>query len=462
MNSHLLAPVLLAFALATPAAAQTDINIAFPAPVWDMEVDLPRQQIYVSMPTRNSVAIVSMQTYQIVNEVLVGANPRGIDLSIDGTRLFAALNQSGSVSVLDLTTLQHTEILVATQLGSSLAFDVIEGKPNRLYVSANPNSGGFAYIVQIKLDQGNFASRVASDRIIRADPVFEDTPNHQYLHIGEGFSPNSLYKLDLQQDTAPIILEDQHGTVGGTNRIQLNPDGSLLYLNGGQVVRTSDYTQAALLGPEVPQFNDDPTRVYMAKTNGILDIYSTSTFLQIGSINLNCSFSIDLREFAALPGSGGYLLLGDSKLCGRVQLDCDASIASYCPANPNSVGPGANLVGSGTPSVALNNVMLDGNGFPPNVMSVIIFGAESAQLPFGGGYLCISPYAPGLLRLGGAFLTTPSGTLHRHLDFTQPPLLGGPITPFSTWYFQVLYRDATLDGTTVFNTSNALEVSFCP
>ena len=142
------------------------------------------------------------------------------------------------------------------RLGHSTTWDVVEAKPNRLFVSANPSSSGFAWIVMVKLDEGNQASRVASNRIIRAGPVLAVGPDKKFLHVGEGFSPASVYKLDIEQETAPIVLEDVHGSIvfGGTKHLEVSPDGSRLYLSSGQVLRTETLTGAGFIGSGVSQF----------------------------------------------------------------------------------------------------------------------------------------------------------------------------------------------------------------
>ena len=74
----------------------------------------------------------------------------------------AARQLGAMVAVLDPDTWSQSEILLSAELDSALTYDVVEATPDRLYVSANPSSGGFAYIVQVALDQGNAAKRVAS------------------------------------------------------------------------------------------------------------------------------------------------------------------------------------------------------------------------------------------------------------------------------------------------------------
>ncbi|HEY5907367.1 MAG TPA: hypothetical protein VIZ31_04945, partial [Vicinamibacteria bacterium] len=131
----------------TQAAAQGEILIPLDAAGFDMEFDQPRQRLYVSIPTRNEVVILSSTNGQVVNrvrideealrqtpggdaDVLVGTRPHGLDISLDGSLLLVALNQASSVVYVDLETLALTQVVIGTQLGHATTWDVIEGKPN--------------------------------------------------------------------------------------------------------------------------------------------------------------------------------------------------------------------------------------------------------------------------------------------------------------------------------------------
>lgn len=140
--------------------------------------------LYVSVPSLGEIVAIST-----VDRIVVGSQPRGIDLSSDGTELFAALNGAGSVAVVDLATDVITRINIGDELDDPRTWDVVEGQPDRLFVSSNPGSNGFAYIVEVLRDSGNAAQRVASNRIIRAAPVFAVEAAERFLYVGEGFSP---------------------------------------------------------------------------------------------------------------------------------------------------------------------------------------------------------------------------------------------------------------------------------
>lgn len=314
--------------MASPRRAfgQTDVVIELGGIGADMAFDEAREMLYVTVPSLNAVLFISTRTLTIVNTVVVGSGPQGLDLSIDGSKLFVALSQAGSVVILQIDTLATTEVVVADVVGNSRIFDVVEGKQDRVFVSANPGSGGFAWIGVIKLDQGNATARVASNSIIRCNPTFEASPDHQFLYVGECFSPNSLDKLDLTQESAPIVLSAPFASVSGTTVMETNPDGSRLYLGSGQVLRTGSLIPAGQVGGGVHQFGDDPSSVFVASTPNVLKTFNTTTFLEESATTMPCSFS-RISRLIVLPASAGWFVLGDDLVCGRLlgPRDCNGN-----------------------------------------------------------------------------------------------------------------------------------------
>jgi len=288
----------------------------------DFAYDAARSLVYVSIPTRNELAVVSTVSGEVVDRVFIGARPLGITLSKDGNSVFAALNQAAAVGVYDTRTGSVSEIVVGDGLGNSLANDVAEPSPGRLFVSASPSSGGFARIAQVDLGGDGAVTTVASNRIIRANPTFLESPAGDVLYVGEAFSPNSLYALDLTQETAPIILEDDHGTVSGTTgQTSISPDGSRIFLNGGQVLRADSFLQAGRTGPGLPAVSPDGQTVYAAESGVLIQAYSTQTFLESGSVELpstldgsSFSFATKFGVFDIAGEQDGFILLRGSEL----------------------------------------------------------------------------------------------------------------------------------------------------
>jgi hypothetical protein len=169
------------------------------------------------------------------------------------------LNQSTGIARVDLSDWSSTQV-VLSELGSSRSWDVIEISPGVVLVSANPGNGGLAWIVRYNFDTAT-EERVASERIIRAGPRFAmDGGDHVY--IGEGFSPNSLYQLDLASPLLDIVAEDDHGSVGGTQSLAVSADGSFVVVGSGQKLDATTLVPIGSFEAGVPLFSDDGSVLY--------------------------------------------------------------------------------------------------------------------------------------------------------------------------------------------------------
>ena len=278
--------------------------------------DSVRRQLYVSLPGANEVDVLSMSTLQITNRVLLGGQrPEGMSLSLDGSKLYVALNQGGSVGVIDLSSLTTSFIDVSVQLGDSRVWDVVEGRPNRLYVSANPGSSGFSWLASIATDQSNQVTRIQSGGIIRGAPVFLPSPDHQFLYVGESaFSPESLHKFDIRTDTPSLVLDAPFGSVSGTRAMDVSPDGLRLYTLSGQVLRTDSLTQVGGIVFGVPRVNADGSFLYVGNGTTV-HAFNRASLVEVGGFTSPCS--IDRLTLGA--NSNELFALGTDGVC-RVSL----------------------------------------------------------------------------------------------------------------------------------------------
>ena len=135
------------------------------------------------------------------------------------------------------------------------------------------------------------------------------------------------------------------------------------------------------------------------------------------------------------------------------------SAETYCEAATNSQGNVALINYSGSfilqdQSFALS---VTGQTLHPASFGMFTYGTAPTNVPFGNGFLCISPFAPGIYRMPTQALSQPTIILAMEDAPGQFSLL----TPGSSWYFQFWYRDAAA-GHSNFNLSNGLHVTFAP
>lgn len=129
--------------------------------------------------------------------------------------------------------------------------------------------------------------------------------------------------------------------------------------------------------------------------------------------------------------------------------------ARSCVGAPNSVGPGARLSWDGTRSIGDDDFTLGVAGAPPGSFALLVHGVVPAFLPFGDGFLCISPFSPGLVPVRPVVALDAAGAATWDLVLGGA---GGP-APGESWTFQALYRDR---GGAGFNGSDALTATFVP
>jgi len=187
---------------------------------------------------------------------------------------------------------------------------------------------------------------------------------------------------------------------------------------------------------------------FAATFNGEQDVY----YMRIGDHDCNRNGIGDAIDIASGTSQDAN---GDG-----IPDECECVTETYCVGAPNSAGPGASIGSTGALSISANGFNLTASGCPANRTGLFFYGRTRVQVPFGNGFRCVGG---SIFRLNPALTTSSTGTALRHLDFTQPPANGGPghITPFSTWNFQLWYRDPAAGGANT-NASNGLSATFCP
>tara|TARA_R110002073_G_scaffold160532_3_gene316032 strand:+ start:550 stop:2166 length:1617 start_codon:yes stop_codon:yes gene_type:complete len=300
------------------------VSVTLSATAQDFVHDAARELFYVSVPDSDEVVVISSHDYSIVDTITVSPRPSGLDLSHDGSTLFVALNQAGRVAYVDLTTRTVTDTIdIGTELGHSATWDILEARPDWILVSANPGSAGFAYIVLIRRDIGNAATRVASNRIIRAAPRFHRDPTAAFAYVGEGFSPNSLYKLDLSAATVPIVLEDNHGAVSGSQRADVSHDGSRIALSSGQILDTATFAQVGTVTVGVSQYNADSSKIFAMTQSDLLTVFDAATQAALGSEPMACApgtWPLNVIDLWVDPTESVALAMLGNTVCGLTTL----------------------------------------------------------------------------------------------------------------------------------------------
>lgn len=307
------------FMLAAQALAQPDfsdhlmLETQLGSEAFDAEHDAQRDLVYVSLPAFDQIVVVSAITGQLLDAVYAGDEPMGIDISSDGQFLFIALAGEGAVARLNLDTHDRTERSIRAALGDRAAYDLIEAQPWRVFINGY-RDGTSARVAQYNV-LTNTVSFAANGQYFRGAPRFIVDPTQEFLYVGEGFSPNSLYKIDLSVPSAPVIREDMHGSVNGTQRAAVSHDGDLIYLSRGQVLDSDTFEEVDYLVDMdghlirgISAISEDGQYFYNADNNEI-KVFDTTTRTQIDQFIFGPPAVV--TEFKLLEGDAGMLRLSD-------------------------------------------------------------------------------------------------------------------------------------------------------
>lgn len=136
--------------------------------------------------------------------------------------------------------------------------------------------------------------------------------------------------------------------------------------------------------------------------------------------------------------------------------------SNYCSSLPNSVGAGAVMSWTGTPSILADDFHLVAEGCPPGEPLLFYYGAGQIDVAFGNGRRCVGAGGVGTFRFPMPQTIDAGGTASQQVNYQQPPVgVGtgmGAWLPGSTWNCQAWFRDPAAGG---FNLSDGLEVEVC-
>jgi len=231
----------------------------------------------------NSVSVIDIATNTVIKTIPVKADPIGVSVSPDGTRVYVTNQSSGDISVINTAT-NTVVTTIPTVTGANPTGIVVSPDGNTLYLTNYANN---TLIVV----------NAITNTLITTIPV---GANPYGLAISSDGS--KLYTANLSDNTVSVISTATNALVGTIpvgetpNDVCLSTDGSLLYVtnvNSNTVSVVSTLTNTVLstitvgTSPLCVTLSPDDKMLYV--TNGrdnTVSVINTSTNVVISTINV--------------------------------------------------------------------------------------------------------------------------------------------------------------------------------
>ena len=212
---------------------------------FELAIDETRGWIYGSDPTGAKVDVISISTLQLVKSFsLPGTSPHGIALSPDGSELAVANYDPadefnpppvvrGSIIFIDPDTgITVTLVPNSYYLDYNRPWDVVYGRPGRLYSSGNPGGGGLDHIHAIDTTTHSEINRSPFLPVIRSAPLLQISPDFNTLYVSEA---TKFYSFDVSTDDPPSPLAETPSYAAASTSFAVSPDGTKLFDDSGEV-----------------------------------------------------------------------------------------------------------------------------------------------------------------------------------------------------------------------------------
>ena len=366
--------------------------------------DVNRHRVYATTPERNELVVLDGDTYLVVTHFFVGSGPKAMALSADGASLYVALSTGGAIAIVNLTTLQVTNVPVASAIGTSAINSLVELKPGVLLIGASgaglppgPFSGR-GNLATIDLGNGNAVQPVAGTLVLQSVSFLLRSADGTKVYgigttfpSGPGAGSQTLFSLDATQSSLPLIAT--HGT-SQESALAESLDGMHLVGATGSIYDTQMLAISARGSANPGVVGATADRTVILQTNGSV------SFERIDGQTLNeTTYSDDCPDvifgsMTAMETRGEWLFAVATSLCA-VSLDN--------PTQPPGV-PGSRALPPNVPDPVLvpwsevadgyvNDIAFDNprgvvytaNGYNHTVDTVTLGGQTIIQsIPVGG------------------------------------------------------------------------------
>ena len=365
-------------ALALPEPGTT---IVLDGEVEFAEIDLARAVIYVSIEGQNKIDVISAVDFQIIDSIEFDGQPKGLDLSEDGSVLYAAINGTGEIASVDLNDGNYSFSLVDVTFGLTHesgnlelgAFDVLS-VGDFIFVTANPDSSNFANAAVVDTSNSNLVSKVGLTEggffnIIRSAPTLSVSSNENEIFISE--EDDGLFRIDISQPQFPIIASQRVNGAGGTVILE-DPDTQELTTSEGGIFRAANFEEVGeYVGREFITTNDDeyligqPSRFAETLVSYRIGDLAISNEIEIENHCSSPNLPDEVTHLLSEPSNSGTFVFLEDHLCFfAVDSDDDQiyDLVDNCPlvANPEQLNSDDDRLGNVCDDDDDNDLLPDG------------------------------------------------------------------------------------------------------
>jgi len=258
------------------------------SPPGGLVFDSSCQFLYVTNPLQNRVEVFSLQTLSLQEPIQVGAQPSGLDTSLDETQLYVANGGGNNVSVVNLAKREEARKIAmpySTSDNDRPYSIVVMGNGKAFYTTrATGSSGGRLFELMIATDQSTIRSDVQPNG--STGPVYlRRSPDRATFAVAAS-QWLQLYRTSTNTFSAPkgAFFSD----------IALSQGASILLVNNGSLVFDAGLNQIGTVA------NGNLINGVAVNTAGTLGYRSVQTrveflnlvtFLETGEVDIGASTS---------------------------------------------------------------------------------------------------------------------------------------------------------------------------
>ena len=236
-------------------------------------------------------------------------------MSRDGRWLYVALADVGGLAVVDLDTWSLAAVFdLSALMGSTQTYDIVELAPHRLLVSAAPDSGDLAYLVELDPQDPNSAHRVEGE-IAYHGALFHRGVDGKTLYIADAYTNGFIYRHEIAGTSLPLRQSGDPYGIGDIPLSRMSPDGTRLYLQNGPAISLTSLWQidaipvrARWTTHSLPVPSPDGRFVYTLQSDGergpiSVVRFSASRMEPLAALEIDCPNTYASRAFVSSDGA---------------------------------------------------------------------------------------------------------------------------------------------------------------